>query len=275
MRELFALFHPIKRGRNISAIEFNESHLPKRLKDSKADLSSLSGTLKPVQEMVNWVSEQLARGEANPQPYHPYLVPNYHDHPWLPRANAHINALSAWKSKNRGSKKQAISFQMWLRHHFRFVISAEICNAWSPFVVLVAQMNHIAVILSIASIENSAFAIRYHDLLIASLADFARARFPFDYHSALSEIHEDTRRLAMRDNANTTAPRFTAPNPADNQPRQFTHKSRPKGQKGTQKGKGTKGKKGGKRNNAHDQPTGKGKGQPSLTPNANQVTPQA
>ena len=66
LHELFALFPPIKRGRNIAAIEFNEVHLPRRLANFTANLSSLAGTLRPVQEMVNAVSEEIARGGGQP-----------------------------------------------------------------------------------------------------------------------------------------------------------------------------------------------------------------
>ena len=180
LRELFTSFPPLRRGRNIAPIEFTEVHLPRRLQNFTADLSSLAGTLRPQQDMVNFVSEQLARGEANPQPFQPYIVPDYNAHPWLPRLAAHVNALTAWKSKNRGTRKQSISFQMWLRHHMRFIFSAEMANAWTPFGGLSAQFNHIAVLLSLASTESAAYAIKYHDSLVNSLAEYARGRYPFD-----------------------------------------------------------------------------------------------
>ena len=99
MRELFALFPPIKKGINITSAEYNEVHLPKRLQNFTANLSALAGTLRPTQEMVNLVSEDIARGEANPQPYFPFATADYHQHPWMPRRTAHSNALSAWKAK--------------------------------------------------------------------------------------------------------------------------------------------------------------------------------
>ena len=62
LHELFALFPPINRGRNIASIEFNEVHLPRKLANFTANLSSRSGALRPVQEMVNAVSEEISRG---------------------------------------------------------------------------------------------------------------------------------------------------------------------------------------------------------------------
>ena len=271
--ELFALFPPIKRGRNIASIEYNEVHLPKRLKNFSADLSSLGGTLRPTQEMVNVVSEAIARGEANPQPFMPFVTADYQQHPWLPRITAHTNALTAWKSKNVGGvRKKAISFQMWMHHHLRFVFAAEMCNAWTPFGGLATQLNHIAVLLSLATTESAAYAIRYHNLLVATLADYARARFPFDYHTALSDVHEDTRRAILRDNTAPNA-RSIAPAPNGQLPQKSSKgKQRGKGTRST-KGKGPKGKgKGGKRSNSS---TGKGAQNASNNPSATPTQPAA
>ena len=133
---------------------------------------------------------------------------------------------------------------MWLRRRYRFVIAAEMCHAWTPFGGIAAQLNHIAVLLSLATLENAGFAIRYHDLLVSTLADFARARFTSDYHTALSEVHEDTRRAVTREN---NAPK-TAPTTATPTQGKGKGQTRSKGSATKGKGKGTKGgKKGGKR----------------------------
>ena len=145
---------------------------------------------------------------------------------------------------------------MWLHHQYRFVIAAEMCHAWAPFGGIAAQMNHIAVLLSLATLESAGFAIRYHDLLVSTLADYARARFAFDYHTALSEVHEDTRRMVTREGPT-----------ASNNPPPAPVKGKGKGQKGpkgnaTKGGKGGKankgGKKGGKRTKGGAPPSGKG-----------------
>ena len=73
VRELFSLFPPIKRGWNIASLEYTEAHLPKRLQNCTADLSTLAGSLRPTQEMVNLISEDTARGESNPHPFPPLL----------------------------------------------------------------------------------------------------------------------------------------------------------------------------------------------------------
>ena len=269
--ELFAPSPPLNRGGNIAAIEFNEVHLPKRLENFTVNLSSISGLLRPSQEMVNLVSEQIARGEANPQPFVPYVTADYHAHPWLPRINAHSNALATWKTKNNGARKKAIAFQMRMHHHYRFVFAAEMDNAWTHFGGLAAQLNHISVLLSLASLETAGYAIRYHDSLVSTLAECARARFPIDYHNALSEVHDDTRRALARDNANFSI--ATRPTASSLEPfqRSVKGKSRSKG-KGKAKGSTSKGKKGTKRSGANT--TALGKGSNNVATNATNPTGQ-
>lgn len=71
-------------------------------------------------------------------------------------------------------------------------------------------MNRTTVLLPIASIGGDGLAMRYRELLVAALADFARVRPPCDFHSALSEVREGDRRSLSRDNAQLDV-RFSAP----------------------------------------------------------------
>ena len=150
---------------------------------------------------------------------------------------------------------------MWLHHHYRFVIAAEMCHAWTPFGGIAAQLNHIAVLLSLATLESAGYAIRYHDLLVSTLADYARARFAFDYHTALSEVHEDTRRMVTREGPNASTHPPTAPNKGQGKGQKGPRNNPNKGTKG---GKGAKGgKKGGKRAKGGVTPSGKGSADPT------------
>ena len=201
VREISPAFPPVKKGRGIAALEFTEIQISHRLKSLKLECPTISGTLRPAQDMASAISEEIAKGESNPQPPHPYMIPNYHERPWLPRITAHITAYHTWKNKTTGSKKQAISLQMRLHHHMRFIMTAEMCSLWTPFGGIAAQLNHIAVLLSLETLESAGFAIRYRELLIRTLADHSRTRLPFDYFAALSEVHEDTRRTIATDSA--------------------------------------------------------------------------
>ena len=172
-------------------------------------LSAIGSLLHPTQEMVNEVSEALAKAEAFPPPYKPYITPDYTAHPWMPRMTLHTSALAKWRSRvSRVPGKQDISFQMWLRHHFRFLFTADLCHAWDPFGGLAAQLSQVAVILSLASTENCSYAMIYHKELVRFLADSARARIPLDFRNYLSEVKEDIRKLIPRDAyMGTTTPR--------------------------------------------------------------------
>ena len=255
IREIFASSPPVKKGRNIASVEFNEIHLPNRLGNFKIDLAAIDGTLRPVQEMASAISEEIARGQANTHPFHPYIIPNYHERPWFPRVTARVNAFNNWRNKTKGAKKQAISPQQWLHHHLRFALTAELCELWTPFGGIAAQFNHISALLSLATLESAGFAMRYHDLPVRTLADCARARFPFDYLTALSEVHEDTRRAIMAD---TARPSFAPPR-NENAPR-FQPKGKQRAKSTKQKGRNAKGGKGKKRSNQADTTPWTGKG---------------
>ena len=73
VRELFATFPPVKKGRNLASMDFNEIQIPHRLKSLHLDCSTISGTLRPVQEMVNAISEEMARGVLIPNLSTPML----------------------------------------------------------------------------------------------------------------------------------------------------------------------------------------------------------
>ena len=113
-------------------------------------------------------------------------------------------------------------------------------------------------LLTLETLESAGFAIRYHELPVRTLADCARARFPFDYYTALSEIHEDTKRAITSDTARNAAG-------SSGQNAHWIPKGKNKGQgkkngkpnQNTKNNKAPKGKKG-KQGNTATRPTGKG-----------------
>ena len=146
--------------------------------------------------MANEVSEALAKAEAFPPPYKPYIAPDYTAHPWMPRMTLRTSALAKWRARvSRVSGKQDISFQMRMRHHLRFVFAADLRHAWGPFGGLSAQLSQLAAILSLASTENCTYATIYHKELVRFLADSTRARIPLGFRNYLSEVKEDICKL--------------------------------------------------------------------------------
>ena len=170
------------------------------------DLPPLAVSIRRIREMANSMSGEIARGAANSQHPHPYVTPSYHEHPCLPRQTAHVHALAAWRAKNRGTRQQAIDFQMWIHRHYRFAFAREMRRAWSQFGGIASRLNRIAALPSIATLEIGGCDILYRDLLGGTLADFAGARFTSDYHTALSDVREDTRREVARENGPNTDP---------------------------------------------------------------------
>ena len=131
------------------------------------------------------------------------------------------------------------------------------CHAWTHFGGLVAQLNHFALLLSIASTESAGYEMRYRETLVTTLADYARARFPINYHQSLSELHEDTRKAMTREGTAVSG-RFTnASSNSKNSQRFPKGKSRSKG-KGKGKGSAQKGKKGARRSGANAVALGNG-----------------
>ena len=129
------------------------------------------------------------------------------------------------------------------------------CSPWTPIGGIAAQLNHVAVLLSLATLESAGFALRYRELLIRTLADHARARFPFDYSTALSEVHGDTRRVIATDSARASY------QPPSKWTKQRTGKGKSSAQerkKGNPSGKGTKSNRGKKGKDNATRPTGKG-----------------
>ena len=162
-----------------------------------APLSSIGSILHPTQEMANEVSEAMAKAKAFPPPYKPYIAPDYSIRPWLPRMDVHTNALNKWKTRvTRVQGKQELSFQMRLRHHMRFVVTADLCHAWDSFGGMAAQLPQITLLLSLAATENFARAMLYRKEIVRFLSESARARITLNFRSYLSEVKGDILKMA-------------------------------------------------------------------------------
>ena len=261
--DLFEVFPPPKRGRNIKDVDFAEPNIPHNLANLTPNLASISLALQPTQEMVNVVAEELARAAAFPPPYKPYVTADYTAHPWLPRSSIHVNALASWRARaQRVPNKQDISFQMWLHHHYRFIFAAELCSAWKPFGGLAAQLSLIAVLLSLASTDSCAFAIAYFAELSRFLADSARARLDINYTSYLGELKDDIFKRVPRDSRAAMAQAAQQP-----PPNKRGQKQPPPSNKGRRPRKGQKKRKGNANAEKGEDPTNR-KGPPIATPSA-------
>ena len=112
IREITAVSPPMKRGRDPASIEFGEIRRARSIACFTDDIPEAACAPKPTQEMVSAISDELARGDANPQPPHPYIAPGYTRRPWLHRLSAHTASLSNRPTRNsRQFREPPISFQ--------------------------------------------------------------------------------------------------------------------------------------------------------------------
>ena len=162
--DLFRVSPTLKKRRNIYDVEFAEINILRNLSAYTASLSTIGDILKPTQEMVNGVAEEMARDEGTPPTSNPYLTPDLPAHPWLPRISLRANALSNWRDRvHRVPNKHDISVQISIRRHLRFVIDAVFCHDRIPFGGFTDQLPYLALALSIASTENCDCDISYNN----------------------------------------------------------------------------------------------------------------
>ena len=194
--KIFETFPPTAKNRNAKHPEFEEVCIPLQLNRLKLSLTSISGLLLPDQRMVNAISELLAKGQATSPAYVPYPHLSLIEEPWVPSLFEHRKANEAWAARMTSLKSdQALSVQGWLLYRLRFIISAEVCGAWSEFGGLIAQINNIGVFLNLAIVENVGVALKYHEFLHTQLELSARGRATdVDFFRMLSEEQIDIRR---------------------------------------------------------------------------------
>ena len=94
-------------------VEFAEVSIPLALAAYYDPHSGIGSILQATQEMVNEASEAMAKAEAFPPPYNPYVTPDYSTHHRLSRMAFHANALNKWQTRvTRAQEKKGLSFQM-------------------------------------------------------------------------------------------------------------------------------------------------------------------
>ena len=157
---------------------FEEIVLPSRLKNFRADFSQIGAFLKPNQLMANYVSRELARGKCQTPPYTPYIVPDLSLAPWPVPTAEHTSALARWKANKQAPKAGTplMPFPTWTLLRLRFIFTADLCGAWSPFGGIAAQLNNFSILLHLSAVESIAVAWAYDSILSAHLEELARSR---------------------------------------------------------------------------------------------------
>ena len=145
-----------KRGRSLEEVEFADVSIPLALAPYRDPTSSVASIMRGPQDIVNDVSESMAKAAASPPPYKPYIAPDYSLRTLLPRMAVHTNVLGKWQTRApRVQGGQEHSPQMRLRRHLRFVSASDLCRAWGSFGGLSARLARVKSLLSLAPTGNS------------------------------------------------------------------------------------------------------------------------
>ena len=132
-------------------IKFTELDIPRALSDYSPSLAGIAGFLRPTQAMVNMIRKEIAEAANKDPPFLPFIVPKLSTVPWRPDTTDHDQAISGWKAyaKNRKTGQAALelSIQSFLLFQLRFILAADVCQAWLPFGGLAPQLSHLSIIL--------------------------------------------------------------------------------------------------------------------------------
>ena len=166
LMQLFSHFAPVVARQRLNAKDpsFEELAIPKKLARYTSNLSGMGGYLKPNQPMVNYISKEIAVGKLKAPSYTPYIVPNPAEAPWPVPSAEHRTAVAKWttnRQASRAANPQALPLSAWLLYQMRFIFSADLCGAWSTFGGLSAQLNHLSIVLHLATTEAIGTALTY------------------------------------------------------------------------------------------------------------------
>ena len=129
--------------------------------------------------MAYCVSRELAIGKLKVPSYTPYIVPDIAAVPW-PVASAEHKADATKSTGNRQSAKSAhfqpLPLNAWRLYQMRRVLASDICGAGSAFGGLAAQLNHLSIVLHLATTETIGASLSYDSLMETHIEELARAR---------------------------------------------------------------------------------------------------
>ena len=159
--------------------------------------------------MCNAICEIIATAINTQPPYSPYVTACYRSRPWIIATIEHERALTAFDEKMKNSRSaQLLSMQQFLLYKWRFVIAADLCNAWKEFGGIVSQINLIGVLTNMSIAGNPFIAMKYDEALNSKLATFSRERtHGIDYQSLLPNEDFELKRAIIVANPIAQGPR--------------------------------------------------------------------
>ena len=69
-------------------------------------MSSVSHIFVPDQDMANAISLELARAANTVPSYHPYIIPQLTEKPWIVPKPDHANAITRWRENTRDNRRR-------------------------------------------------------------------------------------------------------------------------------------------------------------------------
>ena len=160
-----------------------EVQIPRAMEKWAPSLTQLSGILIPGQEMVNFFTNELARGQKGVPAYTPFVTCDLTSEPWVPLGPASPRSHDQWKRLQTTHKRQTdqpMSFQLFTLNYIRFAFAGDLAGAWEEFGGLAAQWFHLGPLLGIATTENAMAAIAYGRSVRQTIMTNSRKRIPPD-----------------------------------------------------------------------------------------------
>ena len=161
-------------------IRFTELDIPQDLATFRPNLSTLSASFRPEQEMENWANRQRAISPIKDQPFVPYLIPNLAEAPWLPPTTDRSSARTSWVAFSKQARwpasPQEISIQFFSLYQIRFLFAGVLCKAFDSFGGLALQLTHLSTVINLSIADSVGVALAYRRLVATKLQEKARQR---------------------------------------------------------------------------------------------------
>lgn len=191
MRQISAHFTPreLRNRPNVSDLQYEGADTPANLQNFPVHPGALSAFPMSNQDMANAISLELARGARKLPDCTPFIIPHQGGAPWPVSPNDHTSAVQRRMNNARQSKREeapnALPSQARILRHLRFSLTEEIFAALPAFGGLEASVNHLSIVLNIATIDTNAAALAYDRAVMLHMAEkasdgrnYSRRRIP-------------------------------------------------------------------------------------------------
>ena len=203
--KISAWFEPHGRIRGATNTNSEEIDIDHRAKSRTADFPRLTNGLVPDQDVVNFFSVELEKDRIARPPYAPYVIADSLSAvPWIPTEETHARSLGKWKVNHRtfhrNTGNQDLSLGQFVLYRLRFLLAGDLADAWADYGGIVAQINHLAVVLELSITDHPGIAATYDHRVRRLVQRIAKTRSTrTDYFELLSNLNKDVRTEAIRD----------------------------------------------------------------------------